>query len=150
MTTLTENNKSTPKVFVDTNVIIDALTERDNNFKPSQQLLRLIAMQKVKGYICSKQITDLHYTFRKYYQSKEAAMKSLTVLIGLFELLPLFEGDILASIHANMKDFEDALLDEIAKVNMIPYLITNNVSDFKNSKVPAFTPEQFLTIIQLK
>ena len=56
MMTSTEN--SPIKVFVDTNVIIDALTLRDYEYKPSKALLYNITEGRIKGYICSKQITD--------------------------------------------------------------------------------------------
>ena len=56
MTSIENNNI---KVFVDTNVIIDALTLRDYEYKPSKALLYNITEGKVKGYICSKQITDI-------------------------------------------------------------------------------------------
>ena len=142
-------NKPIVKVFVDTNVVIDAFTQRDLNYKPSQQLLRYIAIGKLKAYICSKQITDLNYIFRKYYSTKEDIRKSLKILSELFEMLPLLKGDILACLNTNMKDFEDSVLDEVAKVNMIPYFVTNNIDDYKDSKTMVLTPDQFLTLFQL-
>lgn len=147
MTTSIENKPA--KVFVDTNVIVDAFSLRDTNYKPSQQVLRYIAIGKIEAYICSKQITDLNYIFRKYHSNKEETRKSLKTITQLFEIKPLLKGDILACLNAEMKDFEDAVLDEVAKVNMIPYFITNNIDDFKNSKSMVLTPEQFLTLFQL-
>lgn len=142
-------NKPIIKVFIDTNVVIDAFTQRDLNYKPSQQLLRYIAIGKIKAFICSKQITDLNYIFRKYYSTKEEIRKTLKTLSELFEMLPLLKGDILACFNTNLSDFEDAVLDEVAKVNMIPYFVTNNTDDYKDSKSMVLTPDQFLTLFQL-
>ena len=47
------------RIFIDTNVIIDALTERDYNYLPSRQIWRNILYGNLKGYICSKQIKDI-------------------------------------------------------------------------------------------
>lgn len=146
--TLIENDRPV-KVFLDTNVIVDAMTLRDSALKPSQKLLRFIAVGKVKGIICSKQITDIHCIFKKYYSTPQQINNSLKVITKLFEILPLFKGDILACLNTEMNDFEDAILDEVATVNVIPYFVTNNIDDFKNSKSMVLTPEQFLTLFQL-
>ena len=45
-------------------------------------------------------------------------------------------------------DFEDCLQDECAKGIGADYIITRNVKDFEQSKVPAITPEQFLEIVE--
>ena len=149
MTKTSIENDRPVKVFLDTNVIVDAMTLRDNTFKPSQELLRFIAVGKVKGIICSKQITDIHYIFKKYYSTPQQINNSLKVITKLFEILPLFKGDILACLNTEMNDFEDAILDEVATVNVIPYFVTNNIDDFKNSKSMVLTPEQFITLFQL-
>lgn len=145
--TLIENRSV--RILIDTNVIIDAFTLRDTSYQSSQQLLRQIAVGNVNAAICSKQITDLNYILRKYYSSEKEIRKSIKTMTSLFEILPLLKGDILACLNTDMKDFEDAIIDEVAKVNMIPYVITNNISDFKNSRSAVLTPEQFLTLFQL-
>ncbi len=137
------------KVFLDTNVIIDAFTLRDNSFKPSQEILRHIAVGNIKGIICSEQITGLHYIFKKYYSTPQQINNSLKTIVKLFDILPLFKGDILACLNTKMKDFEDAILDEVARVNVIPYFVTNNIDDFQNSKSMVLTPEQFITLFRL-
>lgn len=146
--TLIENNNL--KVFVDTNVIIDALTLRDYDYKPSKSLLYSIASGKVKGYICSKQITDLYYIFRKYYSKENEIRDCIKKIAGLFEMLPLLKGDVLACLTTEMSDFEDAILCEVAKVNMIPVIVTNNINHFGNSKTTVLTPEQFLQMFSLE
>ena len=148
MMTFQENE--THRVFLDTNVIIDAMTMRDYDYLPSRQVWRQILSGNVKGYICSKQITDIYYIFRKYYQSESLVRQNIKNIVDSFEVLPFTRGDALACIKSEMKDFEDAVLCEVAKVNMIPILITNNISHFTNCKMMALTPEQFLKMFSLE
>ena len=148
MTTSTENNQI--KVFLDTNVIIDAITLKDYNYKPSKALLYNIVKGNITGYICSKQITDIYYIFRKYYQNENDIRENVKKIMSFFEMLPLLKGDLLACLNTDMKDFEDAILCEVAKVNMIPILITNNIDHFKNSKTMALMPQQFLQMFSLE
>ena len=147
MTTSTENNNI--KIFLDTNVIIDALTLRDYDYGPSKAVLYNVVKGKVTGYICSKQITDIYYIFRKYYKKESEIMTSIKKIVSFFEILPLFKGDILACLNTKMSDFEDAILHEVAKVNMIPIIVTNNINHFKECQTMVLTPQQFLDLFQL-
>ena len=144
MTSIENNNQV--KVFVDTNVIIDGLILRDYNYQPSRDLIRNIIAGKYKGYICSKQITDIYYIFKKYVQDKDKSLEYIKRISHFFEILPLLKGDILACLNKKQKDFEDSILLEVAKVNMIPILITNNVQDCKGWPLLIVSPEQFLTM----
>ena len=147
--TMTSIENNHLKAFVDTNVIIDAFTQRDYSYGGSISFLRQIIKGSVTGYICDKQITDLYYVLKKYVNDESVRRKMITSITNTFEILPLLKSDVLACLNTDMNDLEDAILDEVAKVNVIPYFVTNNVKDFKNSKVPAITPEQFLTMFQL-
>ena len=144
-----ENEMRPIKAFFDTNVIIDAITKRDNNFKDSSTLIREILKGKIIGYICSKQITDIYYILRKYISNEEQRLKYINTIIKTFKIFPLMQGDLLAAYNTKIKDYEDAILDEVAKVNMIPYLISNNSMDYANSKTVVLTPNQFLSLFQL-
>ena len=135
------------KVFFDTNVVIDAFTLRDMNYRDSYHLMMLVLDGKIKGYICSKQITDIYYILRKYI-SDDAKRKSITQDISqVFEMLPLLPMDIKQSFNTEIKDYEDAVLAEIAKVNCINFLVTQNVEDYKNSSVYAITPTELYNFI---
>ena len=149
MMMISTENKNAIKVFVDTNVVLDALTQRDMNYQSSLSFMRYIISGELKGYMCSKQITDLYYILKKYTLNDLQRRNLIKTVLKTFELLPLLKGDILATINTNMKDFEDAILDEVAKVNMIPYFVTNNIDDYKDSKSMVLTPDQFLTLFQL-
>ncbi len=147
MMTSTENKY--PKIFVDTNVIIDALTRRDLNYQSSVDFMRYIISGQLTGCICNKQITDIYYILGRYVNSEQRRREFIKTIIETFEVLPLLSGDLLATINTKMSDFEDAVIDEVAKINMIPYIVTNNIKDFENSKTTALTPEQLLLLFQL-
>ena len=148
MMTSTENNNI--KVFLDTNVVIDALTLRDYDYGPSKAVLYNVVKGIVTGYICSKQITDIYYIFRKYFKNRNEIMAGIKKIASFFEILPLLKGDILACLNTKMPDFEDAILHEVAKVNMIPIIVTNNVNHFKGCQTMVLTPQQFLDLYSLK
>jgi hypothetical protein len=43
-----------------------------------------------------------------------------------------------------MKDYEDAVMSETASRNALDYIITRNVKDYSQSKIPVYMPESFL------
>ena len=137
------------RVFIDTNVIIDALTLRDNNYQPSRQLWRHVLCGNIKGYISSKQITDIYYIFKKYYRTEQEIRANLSAIVDSFEILPFLKGDVLACLKTEMNDFEDAIICEIAKTNMIPIVVTNNLKHFTNAGLMVLDPEQTLNMFSL-
>ena len=135
-------------VFVDSNVILDALTERDNDYASSQRLLYLISLGKIKGYISSNQITDIYYVLRKYVETEEKRREYIKTILSSFTVLPLLSSYFdVALAKTELKDFEDAVLEETARVNVIKFIATKNTKDFKRSRVPAVTPAEILTLI---
>lgn len=137
------------KIFFDSNVIIDALAERDTSFKKSKDLVRYVVAKKVDGYITAKQITDIYYVIKHYFSSEEKRRYIIKTIIETFEILPTTKSDIQYCLHTKMKDLEDALIDEVCKVNCMDYLVTNNVKDFEGAKSCIATPEQLVTLLDI-
>ena len=137
------------KIFFDSNVILDALTERDQDYKPAQKLIRLVASGSMKGYISAKQITDIYYILRKYCSEEIQRKAIIETIINTFEVIPTIKSDIQYCLKSDINDLEDALIDEVCKVNCINYLVTNNVDDFRKGKSTAFTPNQLITILEM-
>ena len=137
------------KYLFDTNVIIDALTSRNNISVYSQQLLKEVASNKIKAYLSCKQMTDISYILRKYY-SQDDIKEILGYLLEMFELLPILPSDIKIAQSLKISDFEDAVIYETAKTNMISCIITNNVKDFNNAKIGIMTPKELITVLNNK
>ena len=136
------------KVFFDTNVIIDAITSKDNDYADSQKLIIKVAKNEIEGMICAKQITDIYYILRKYVSSEFERRNIIKYVCSTFKILPLFPADIKFCINSNLTDFEDAVINEVAKVNCANYLVTHDSKHFKNSNLSILTPNELLTLIE--
>jgi len=51
------------------------------------------------------------------------------------------------ALSINFHDFEDAVLYASALHTGVEYIVTRNVSDFKQSELPVFTPMEFINIL---
>ena len=136
------------KVFFDTNVIIDAITSRDYNYRDSQLLVIKAARKEIIGYISAKQITDIYYILRKYVSDELKRRIVVKQLCDTFEILPLLPADISYCISSEISDYEDAIIDEAAKVYCIPYIVTHDIKHFKNASTLVMSPHDLLNFIE--
>ena len=134
------------KVLFDTNVIIDAVTLRYNHSIYSQKLWIKAIDGKIQGYICSSQLTDIYYVLRKYVD-EATKRKIIRAVLSSFTVLPLLPSFTSYCVDSDMEDYEDAILDEVAKVNMINYLVTNDEKDFQKAKSTIITPKNLDLLI---
>ncbi len=136
------------KLLFDTNVILDAFTERDYDYHSSQQLIRYVASGMVKAYITAKQITDIYYCLHKFCSSELKRKNVIKTIISTFEIIPTTKSDINLCLNSRISDLEDALIDEVCSVNCINYLVTNNKKDFDKGKSVIFSPKEIVTLLE--
>ncbi len=60
--------------------------------------------------------------------------------------MDLTADDVINAMYADRPDYEDSLLIEGAERCMLDAIITNNKKDFVNSKVPVYTPREFVLL----
>lgn len=133
------------KVLVDTNVIIDVLSQRQPFFVDSKKILILAEKGSIDAYITASSITDIVYLLGKYFD-KEKSQKITQNLIKTIKVIPVTGIDIEKAFNYNFKDFEDALQAQCAGKLKIDYIITRNKKDFKSASIKTFTPTEFLLI----
>jgi hypothetical protein len=52
------------------------------------------------------------------------------------------------ALISKFTDFEDSVLHESARHAGAEYIITRNIKSFKSTKIPAFTPTGFLSMLE--
>ena len=132
------------KVLFDSNVIIDAISARPLSNGSSRDLFCLVASSKVDGYLVSKQITDIHYTLRKYIPSETRRREFISFLLSAFHIVSLEKEDLQNALALGMDDYEDAVLASSASRCGLDFIVSANQKDFLSSPVPAFLPEEAL------
>ncbi len=131
-------------LFIDTDVIIDFITDRQPFSREAAQLFTLIDQKKVRGFTSALSYSNLYYVLSKYASHK----KVITMLKELSELAGILKVDddiIKSSLASDFKDFEDAIQYYTAQgYKRIDVIITRNIRDYKKSSLPVMTPETFL------
>jgi len=136
------------KIFVDSDIILDLLAKREPNYFYAAKLFTLIDQQKIKGFTSPIVFANFHYLLRKS-TSNLSALKSLRKLKTFIKILPVDEKVIEQSLNSDFADFEDAIQYFTAVNNGISIIITRNKVDYKKSKIPIATAEEYLKSIQI-
>jgi predicted nucleic acid-binding protein len=135
-------------VFIDTDVIVDFLTDRPPFSLQSAKIFSLIDQKKIKGCVSSLSFSNLYYVLRKFGTHKKV-ISSLQGLAELVDILNVDSGIIKSALTSDFKDFENSIqyfaAQEHKKVDCI---ITRNIKDYKDSSLPVMTPEMFLVTFE--
>ena len=131
-------------VLVDTNIIIDALANREPYADNAKKILEKCAAREVTGILAAHSIPNMFYIFRKNFSQDERRFL-LKNLCNIFKISDLNAKKILAALeNEKCVDFEDCLQEECAVESMADYIVTRNPADFANSRVKVILPEEFL------
>ncbi|MBZ0199008.1 MAG: PIN domain-containing protein [Ignavibacteriaceae bacterium] len=131
------------KVYVDSDIILDLLAQREPHFEHVAKLFTLIDQQKIEAYTSPLIFANLHYLLKKL-TSNASALKSLRKLKTLINILPVDERVIEQALNSEFNDFEDAIQYFTAVNNGINLLLTRNKVDYKKSKITISSSEEFL------
>lgn len=135
-------------VLLDTNIIIDLLAKREPFDQDARMLFSYADKEKVILYTSALSIANLSYVLLRKKKPEEAKqiLRKLELLVGILSL----DGKIInLTLNDNeFNDFEDGLQYYSALENNIEIIVTRNLKDFKNSKIPVMTARQLNEIIE--
>lgn len=131
------------KLFIDSDIILDLLAEREPHYIHAARLFTLIDQNEIIAYTSPLIFANLHYLLKKQ-TTNLLALKSLRKLKTLINILPIDERVIEQALNSGFNDFEDAIQYFTAVNNGITLIITRNKIDYKRSKIDVLTAEEFL------
>lgn len=135
------------KIAFDTNVLIDALTEREGS-AVARELIMEVAEDRAIGMVSANSITDVYYIVRKHL-GDEATRQAIWNILTLFDVATV-DGEACASaLSTPMKDYEDAVLAVCAAREGAEYIATRDAEfiDSMFSPVEAYLPKDVLKLI---
>lgn len=136
------------KLFVDTNIVIDLLSKREPFYKEAAELFSLADKRQIKISVSALTFANTAYVLLRKMEANKAKtiLRKLRLII---EVLPLNDKTIAIALNDDtFTDFEDGLQHFTAIEHEQDLIITRNLKDFKNSKLPTLTAKQFIEIIE--
>ena len=138
------------RVFVDTNIVLDCMADRQPFAADARKLLILGAINEVELWLCPTQLTDLFYLLTDGGKSRMAAeAKSRLATVRKFVHVGLMGEDVIdAALRSSWDDFEDACLYQCALQVKPDVIITRNGKDFERSRIPVLTCAEFFDYLE--
>jgi predicted nucleic acid-binding protein len=134
-------------IFIDTDVIIDFLIDREPHSREAAIIFTLIEQKKLKGYVSSLTFSNLYYVLRKI-ESHNKVIAKLDSISRLLTILKVDQQIIKHAIASGFPDFEDSIQYNCAlEYKKIAVLITRNIKDYKGSQIPVMTPADYLKMV---
>jgi predicted nucleic acid-binding protein len=131
-------------IFMDTNVVIDFLANRQPFSLDAARLFTMSVEGKIKIYISAVSYNNIYYVLRQSLTNM-STIKLLAELADITEITDVTDVIIRESLKTEFKDYEDAIQYYSAlSIPLIDFIVTRNTKDFKKSSLPILTPAEAL------
>ncbi|MBZ9731017.1 PIN domain-containing protein [Salegentibacter sp. JZCK2] len=135
------------RVFIDTNIVLDLLGERDPFYQSAAQLATLADKGNILLIVSPISFATVNYFLSKF-ESPKIAKEKLRKLKILCKISLIDEEIIEKGLNSGFKYFEDSLQYFSALASKCEIIITRNGKDFQKSSLPVMTASEFLNSFQ--
>jgi len=135
------------RIFMDTNVVIDFLANRQPFAMDAAKLFDIALDGKAKIFISAVSYNNIYYVLRQSTTSA-VIIKLLEELADMTEITDVTDSVVRQSLKSDFKDYEDAIQYNCAlSIPKLDFIVTRNTKDFKKSKLPVLTPYEALAAV---
>jgi predicted nucleic acid-binding protein len=133
-------------VFLDTNIILDIVLNRNEFVADARKILELYDEDGLDLYTSALSIANVAYVVKKLGKNHIEVVRQL---LTWFSLIDLTRNHFEYSVASRFKDFEDGLQYFAAReIKGLDYIITRDTYGFRESGIPVVTPKEFLQAIR--
>lgn len=132
------------RLFLDANIVIDALLEREEWLEDTLLILSLADRGEIEAYCSSLSLATASYFMERAKMPHDIMMEKLDIFCQLCTPTPVDVSIVRRAIKSSFTDFEDALQYFSAQTINPDIIITRNEKDFRDSTIPVMTPAAFL------
>ncbi len=138
------------KVLVDTNVILNYLTGREDKYlEESIQVMLMCSQKKLEGYVAFHSLSIIWYTAGRMKLPEEIKRDWLDRVCRILTTASANHDSVVEAVHnIEFRDFEDNLQEICAKSIDADYIVTVNTKDYEHSNIKAVTPIDLVQIVK--
>lgn len=133
------------KIFIDSDIILDVLSQREPHYLSAAPLFALVETGEIRAFTSPLVFSNLSYILRRA-EPRQDSMNHLRKIRLLLHVYPIDEKIIDLALSSDFEDFEDAIQYYTAVENNSDCFVTRNKKDFRKSKIPVHTAEEYLKI----
>lgn len=134
------------RVLLDTNVILDLFLNRQGFAGDAAALWVANERGQIEAFISAITPVNVFYFTRKV-SGFENARQAVSKLIISLQISRVDAQVIQAAENLPLKDYEDAVQVASAIAANLDAIVTRDLSDYKNSPLPVYSPSDFLALL---
>lgn len=131
------------RLFLDTNIILDLLGERDPFYESIAKIATLAEKSRLTMVASPLSFATANYILSKF-ENPQVAKEKLRKFKILCEVCVLDDRIIEKGLNSGFNDFEDALQYFSATASECEIILTRNGKDFKKSHIPVLTADEYI------
>jgi predicted nucleic acid-binding protein len=136
-------------ILLDTNVIMDALQERQPFDADAKEILLRAQNGEFVCFFTANAATDIFYLYSKA-RDLRSARAALSYLLARYSIISVTQEDCVNALSIGIDDFEDALVAVCAKKAEADYIVTRDVKFLNEvSPTPLISPGGLLKILKM-
>lgn len=132
------------KVFVDTNILLDLLLEREPWAEDAAILFSMADRKEIELLCCSLSFSTAVYLMQRFKYTRKEIVSKLTIVKSISTVTTVSDSVIDRMLQSDFVDLEDAIQYYSALAFGAETIITRNPKDFATSSIPIATPKEFI------
>ena len=133
------------KVFVDTNILLDLLCEREPFVQNARMLFAYGYAGRMSLVLSSLSLVNAVYISKKYgYIDTRERLADITEFVRVVDL---HEDVVREALACDWKDYEDAVQHMSAIKEKVDCIVTRNKKDFMQSIIPVYTINELMSLM---
>ncbi len=130
-------------VFIDTNVLLDVLLNREPFVRWAQQIWTLAIQRKIKASVSTLSLLNCFYVVKKL-KTNAHAYSVVESLNKIFKIVPIDAKTISKALETRFEDFEDGVQYQCAISSKAKIIVTRDEKGFSKSKILVSDPVGFV------
>ena len=135
------------KLFLDTNILIDKLANRQPFVEDVKELCVAKFFGDVELYVSVLSFLDALRVLKKYATLADLKQRCFDSL-NFFEVVEIDQTSLLSALQSDCANVENYMISKSATNVGADYLITRDFEGFRESKVQAISPKNFIKLLK--
>jgi hypothetical protein len=137
------------RVLFDVNVVLDVFQKREPFYLHSAQVMALVENGVIEGLLPAHSATKLFHLLKRGLGTGQARAL-LGDLLAILKTAPVDHSVLERALSLDYADFEDAVQMSAALAAGASHMVTRDISGFSSGPLPAVTPGELLTLLDLE
>ena len=130
-------------VFLDTNVIIDFMGERERFFEDAATIFAMIEDKRITASASALTIVNCAYILKKAFNS-DLMLEKVETLCQMLDIMPIERSQLTNAVELRPYDYEDAVQYLSSLPSRPDVIITRDKRGFSSFDILVMTPAEFV------